>query len=226
MNVKKISLISLIALAVALCVFSINAAVKASVSPKTQLTVVLDAGHGGIDGGVTGISTKVKESDLNLEIVKELKAVLEQSGIRVVLTRSTKSGLYGSSGKGFKRRDMEKRKEIINSCSANAFVSIHLNFYSSPDRRGAQAFFKSGDENGEAFASIIQKHLNELSGQTRPLSPLKGDYYVLNESEPTATLVECGFLSNAEDEALLLTKEYRREIAEKIALGIKEMLFS
>ena len=71
----------------------------------------------------------------------------------------------------------------------------------------------------------MQKNLDTLGGQPRPLSALKGDYYVLNESEPPATLVECGFLSNEEDEKLLLTDEYRKEIAQKIADGIMEYLF-
>ena len=223
---KKPIAIALISFVAVFSPFAVKATIETATTPKTDITVVLDAGHGGIDGGVSGINTGVKESDLNLEIVRELKNQLENSGINVVLTRKTKSGLYGAATKGFKRRDMEKRKEIINSSDADAFVSIHLNYYSSPNRRGAQAFFKEGDEDGERFAQIMQNRLNELSGQIRPFSPLKGDYYVLNESEPPATLIECGFLSNAEDEALLTTVAYRKELAEKITLGIKEMLFS
>lgn len=226
MSVKKwIALIACAVVAVTAC-FSASAVIAAAKTPKPVFTVVLDAGHGGVDGGVTGITSGVKESDLNLEIVFALKKRLEKFGFKVVLTRNSKAGLYGSSQKGFKRRDMQKRKEIINGACADAFLSVHLNYYSSPTRRGAQAFFKSEDEKGRQLADYIQKNLNDLSGQPRPLSALTGDYYVLNESEPPAALAECGFLSSEEDEKLLLTDGYKEEIADKLAAGIYEFLYS
>lgn len=191
-----------------------------SISPKSRFTVVLDAGHGGVDGGVVGVNTGVKESDLNLEITLEVKKLLEKSGVKTVLTRPTKSGLYGTSEKGFKRRDMLRRKEIINSANADAAVSIHLNYYQSPSRRGAQAFFKRDDDKSRTLAEIIQENLNSLDSQPRKYSALEGDYYILNQSAPPAALVEGGFLSNAEDEALLVTSEYREKLAAKIADAI------
>lgn len=78
-----------------------------------QFTVCIDAGHGGVDGGVTGVNTGVKESDLNLSVSRLLKEQFENCGITVVMTRKTKDGLYGTATSGFKRRDMEKRREII-----------------------------------------------------------------------------------------------------------------
>lgn len=225
MSVKK--LVALIACAVVVVTACFSAAViTAAKTPKPAFTVVLDAGHGGVDGGVTGITSGVKESDLNLKIVFALKKRLEKFGFKVVLTRNSEAGLYGSSQKGFKRRDMQKRKEIINGARADAFLSVHLNYYSSPTRRGAQAFFKSDNEKGRKLADCIQKNLNDLSGQPRPLAALAGDYYVLNESEPPAALAECGFLSSEEDEKLLLTEGYKEEIADKLAAGIYEFLYS
>lgn len=225
MSVKK--LVALIACAVVAVTACFSAAViTAAKTPKPTFTVVLDAGHGGVDGGVTGITSGVKESDLNLKIVFALKKRLEKFGFKVVLTRNSEAGLYGSSQKGFKRRDMQKRKEIINGARADAFLSVHLNYYSSPTRRGAQAFFNSEDEKGRKLADYIQKNLNDLSGQPRPLAALAGDYYVLNESEPPAALAECGFLSSEEDEKLLLTEGYKEEIADKLAAGIYEFLYS
>ena len=225
MSLKKIiaCLIGLFTLSA----FSFAAAATATAkTPKAKFTVVLDAGHGGIDGGVTGITTNVKESDLNLEIVYALKKRLEKFGFNVVLTRNSKAGLYGSSVNGFKKRDMQKRREIINGCNADAFVSVHLNYYSSPTRRGAQAFFKADNESSRALADCLQQSVNPLSGQPRELFALQGDYYVLNESEPPAALVECGFLSNEEDEKLLVTSEYQAEIAQKLAVGIYKFLYS
>ena len=180
-------------------------------------TVVIDAGHGGIDGGVLGVNSGVKESDINLDIAKKLKAEFENAGVKVVMTRSTYGGLYGTTAKGFKLRDMKKRVQIINSANANLMISVHQNFYSSASRRGATAFF--GTEDGKRLAECVQIYLNALSGQPRPLSPLKGDYYLLNYSTCPAVICECGFLSNSQDEALLLTEEYRQEVAKSIFCG-------
>lgn len=198
-------------------------AISASVHSRVYV-VVVDAGHGGIDGGAVGIKTKVQESDLNLEIAKRLKDKLKDAGVNVVMTRNSYGGLYGTTAKGFKRRDLEKRVKIINSANADAFVSIHLNCYSSSSRRGATTFFCKGKIEGEKLAQSIQKHFNTLSGQPKDYQSLKGDYYLLNESNCPSVICECGFLSSPEDEALLLTEEYQNEIAEKIFYGIIEYL--
>ena len=177
-------------------------------------TVVLDAGHGGIDGGVTGVRTGVKESDLNLEIVKELAACFRAGG------------LYGLPTKGFKQRDMKKRKEIANGSDADLFLSVHLNFYPSSSRRGAQVFYKENDERSKAFADALQKSLNGSPDQPKAYESLKGDYYVLNECNCVCALAECGFLSNPEDEELLKQKSYREKIAYYLYRGSVDYLLS
>ena len=186
--------------------------------PAEAFTVVLDAGHGGIDPGVVGGASKVKESEINLKIVKELETLFADAGFRVVLTRKNDGGLYGLPTNGYKRRDMQKRKEIIEGAQPNAVISVHQNnFLSDRSRRGGQVFFKPGDASGEALAAGIQTRLNGLSGQE--LSPLRGDYFMLNCTEYPSVIVECGFLSNAEDEKLLLTEEYRKEVALAVFRG-------
>ena len=199
---------------------------RAAASPSDRFTVVIDAGHGGIDGGVLGITTGVKESELNLDIARKLKTKFDKSGAKTVMTRKTEAGLYGIYSKGFKRRDMQKRKQITLNAKADVFVSIHLNYYSSPLRRGAQVFYKIDDEKSKSLADIVQAELNGGKEYERDYTALAGDYYVLNESDCAAILCECGFLSNAEDEKLLLTDEYRTEIAEKIFNGIEKYRFS
>ena len=199
---------------------------RAAASPSDRFTVVIDAGHGGIDGGVLGITTGVKESELNLDIARKLKTKFDKSGAKTVMTRKTEAGLYGIYSKGFKRRDMQKRKQITLNAKADVFVSIHLNYYSSPLRRGAQVFYKIDDEKSKSLADIVQAELNGGKECERDYTALAGDYYVLNESDCAAILCECGFLSNAEDEKLLLTDEYRAEIAEKIFNGIEKYRFS
>lgn len=189
-------------------------------SESKVVTIVLDAGHGGIDGGVSGVKTRIKESDINLAIVKKLQTELESLGMNVVLTRKTEAGLYGVATKGFKRRDMEKRKEIIEAAAPQAMISIHQNFFSVSSKRGATVFFKESDERGVLLASSIQNALNGSGGTPENRSPLKGDYYMLNCSEYPSVIVECGFLSNAEDEALLITEEYQYELCGLISQGL------
>lgn len=198
---------------------------RAAASPSEKFTVVIDAGHGGIDGGVSGITTGVKESELNLDIARKLKEKFDKSGAKTVMTRKTEAGLYGIYSKGFKRRDMLKRKQITLNAKADAFVSIHLNYYSSPSRRGAQIFYKTDSERSRTLANIVQTELNSTEETKRDYTALAGDYYVLNEADCAAILCECGFLSNAEDEKLLLTDEYRDKIAEKIFNGIEKYRF-
>ena len=184
-----------------------------SQSGSGTVTVCIDAGHGGIDGGVEGVTSHVKESDLNLDIAKKLEKNLSASGINVVMTRKGLGGLYGLATKGFKKRDMQKRKEIINSCGASLLISIHLNKCPYPYRRGAQVFYRSGNEAGKKFAFLLQERFNLLPSSERDFSALPGDYYILNCTDIAAVICECGFLSNTEDEKLLLKEEYREQIA-------------
>lgn len=215
---KIISVIILVLLS-AIYIACICARAKAAASPKPDFTVVIDAGHGGIDGGVSGTKSGVKESELNLDISRKLKTVFEKSGAKAVLTRKTEAGLYGIFSKGFKKRDMKKRMEIAERASPRrGRIIVQMNRYENV-RRGAQVFYKIGSEKSEKLAISVQNQLNAL--QNKNYSPLPGDFYVLNESSGEAILCECGFLSNEEDEAMLLTDEYRQKIAETIFVGIE-----
>ena len=187
---------------------------------KTRFTVVLDAGHGGIDGGVLGVNTSVKESELNLKVVKKLEKYLVSAGMQVVLTRSSDAGLYGSAIGNLKRKDMQKRRDIILKAKPDLVVSIHMNKFSVSTRRGAQVFYKQGDELGEKLAINIQESFNQMDSASRECSALTGDYYILNCSNIPSVIAECGFLSNAQDEALLVTEEYQNELAYTIFKGI------
>jgi N-acetylmuramoyl-L-alanine amidase len=190
----------------------------------SKIKIVLDAGHGGIDGGVSGVKTGVKESELNLKVVKKLQTYLMSAGITVVLTRSTDAGLYGVATSSLKKKDMLKRKEIIINSKPDMVLSIHMNKYSVSTRRGAQVFYKSGDDNGKMLAVSIQENFNQMSQASRACSALSGDYYILNCSEYPSVIAECGFLSNPEDEALLITEEYQDSIAYAIFKGVVSYL--
>lgn len=181
-------------------------------------TVVIDAGHGGIDAGVYGVNTGIKESDINLAIAAELKGMFVNAGFECVMTRTTSAGLYGNTSKGFKMRDMEKRRQIIEDCGADMVISIHQNTCPLPSRRGGHAFFDKDSAEGRALADCIQKHLNELYGG-EDNETLAGDYYMLRCTNAPSVIVECGFLSNAEDERLLSDPAFRRQTAYAIFKG-------
>jgi N-acetylmuramoyl-L-alanine amidase len=197
---------------------AILSAARVAGAPKTGLTVVIDAGHGGIDGGVTGKATGVKESDLNLAVAKRLQADFQTAGIGAVMTRENGGGLYGLAVTGRKRRDMDARKKIIEKARPALVVSVHMNFFPQSFQRGAQVFYKSGDEKGKELAADLHAVLSKgLPASDR--ATLAGDYYILNCSDYPSVIVECGFLSNAEDEALLVSSVYQEKLAHNIFAG-------
>lgn len=186
---------------------------------STRLTVVIDAGHGGIDGGVVGTVTKTKESDINLQIARKLQTQFEDAGFQVVQTRPTEAGLYGAAVNGYKKRDMQRRAQIISQNSPAAVISVHQNFFPLSSRRGAQVFFRESNANSRTLACAVQAALNGMPECVRPSEALKGDYYILNCSDFPSVIVECGFLSNAEDEELLISDSYQMRLAETICMG-------
>lgn len=186
--------------------------------PKPMYVIVVDAGHGGRDDGCSG-SNGVKESEINLKIARILKDNLESLGIKVVMTRSDSGGLYKSNVDNYKQSDMEERLKIISNAKPDMVISIHQNAYSDTCTRGAQAFFQEGDEVSKGFAESVQSQLiSQLPSARREVS--FGDYFVLKESKTPAVLIECGYLSNAEEEALLITSEYQNKVAYAIMCGV------
>ncbi len=181
---------------------------------KTSPTIVIDAGHGGIDGGVTGVKTGVRESDLNLHIALYLGEMMQSAGYRVVYTRKSDKGLYSSLSQNKKRDDMQKRVGIMNGSKPDAVISVHMNFFGYRGRRGAQVFF--GSEKDKEYADIMQETLNtEINSYTakREYDALKADKYLLNEVNFPIIIVECGFLSSPFDEENLVKPEYQLALA-------------
>ena len=209
--------------ALALCVLALNTPVPVAAAAK--LKVVIDAGHGGVDGGVTGKSG-VKESDINLQITLQLKDVLEEAGFDVTLTRKTSSGLYGVATKGFKKRDMLRRKEIIELAAPDLVISIHQNFYSSSATRGGQVFYDKNSALSQALAASIQQPLNELYAKQSVKARVEktGEYYILQCTNYPSVIIECGFLSNVKDEALLKSNDFKHKLCSSIAAGVLSYL--
>jgi N-acetylmuramoyl-L-alanine amidase len=217
--------------AVGLCVRALGG-VGAVSAFDTGLRVVIDAGHGGIDGGVVGRKTGKRESDINLEIAYALRGVLEEMGFDVTMTRKTQAGLYDTTAKGFKKRDMEKRREIIREAKPDFVLSIHQNFYPVSVYRGGQAFYpvseteNAGNAGSKRLAEILQTKMNGLYAEenVKVRKVAQGDFFILRCYDCPSVLLECGFLSNAADEALLCQPAWRKKLAQNIASGLIEYL--
>lgn len=182
-------------------------------------TIVIDAGHGGIDNGVVGINSKVDEADINLAIARHLKGNFIDANFNCVMTRTTEAGLYGTTEKGFKARDMKKRKQIITQSNPDVVISIHQNYCPLPSKRGGTVFYDKASKESERLAKIIQTELNELNTDIKPNEALVGDYYLLKCSQNPSIIVECGFLSNPNDDSLLTSEKYQKTIAYAIFKG-------
>lgn len=222
---KKVIVTLLVLIALELCLMT-YLCVDQFGAQKTSLidfTVVIDAGHGGIDGGVVGVDG-VKESSLNLAYAKELGGVFERSGFNVVYTRKTEGGLYGLPNKGFKLRDMKARKAIVEEARPNLVISVHMNKFSASSRKGPQVFYQEGKSQGKLLADSVQRVFNDYTGNRH--EAIAGDYYICREIDCPAVIVECGFLSNADECAQLQTDAYRKQICDFIFSGIMLYLYS
>ena len=191
--------------------------------PSRNYTVVIDPGHGGSDPGSIGYKTKVNEADLNLKLSKMLQTKLEKAGINVVMTRTDEKALIEGSGRQWKKQDMQARKEVIKKARPNMVISLHQNSYTNHNLRGAQVFYDKTSEISKQIANFIQDQFKlDLDKSIKATSP--GDYFMLKCTSAPSVLVECGFLSNAEDEQLLLSSEYQEKIIDCIYKGIVNFL--
>ena len=183
--------------------------------PLLDATIVLDAGHGGWDPGKTGTNGE-NEKVLNLAVVEKLAEYLEQGGAKVILTRSSDDAL--ASGK---KADMAERRKIANETGADILVSIHQNAFPSARAKGAQVFYHSSSEKGKLLAEGVQESLrSRVDGSNIRMAKENKDYYILRTTEIPAVIVECGFLSNAEEEKLLNDAAYQEKLAWAIYCGI------
>ena len=208
--------------AVGLCVRTLFGAQAVSAFDDGGMRIVVDAGHGGMDGGVVGKKTGVKESDLNLALSFRLNDVLTDMGFEVIMTRKTEAGLYDTATRGFKKRDMQKRKEIIENADPALVISVHQNFYPSKSSRGAQVFYSPTHAGSKLLASAAQEQLNTLYEEqgAKPRTIKEGDFFILECVARPSVIVECGFLSNPLDEELLASEAWQQKIAEGIAAGV------
>lgn len=225
LTIKKKYLVAIliaIFITVVLCVgVSIPIARSQAVTNIHEYTVVIDAGHGGIDGGVVG-SQGIKESDINLKMAGILQQKVESNGIGVVMTRTGKEALNN-----IKRLDMQARKDIIVKASPVAVISLHVNRFSDSSRRGAQVFYDDtgiGKTFAESMQSSINANINAKYSGRDDYEAIGGDLFITKCIKVPSIIIECGFISNAEDERLLLSQEYCQELCTVIANVLSESL--
>lgn len=189
--------------------------------PLRGFTVALDPGHGGYDGGARAQDSGVWEKELTLQIALEVEKVLIERGATVVLTRREDVCLAvgDTATKARKRADLEERRRIAEDAGADVLLSIHLNEYRSRSESGPQVFYQRGGDAGRLLAGVLQQALIDGLKPKKERVAMAGDYYVLRGKLPSA-LVECGFLSNAGEEALLLSAEYQHKIGLALADGL------
>ena len=186
--------------------------------------VVIDVGHGGNDPGKVGVDGSL-EKDINLQIAKRVKMYLEQSDVEVIMTREEDVGLYSDDDSQKKMADMRKRCKLINESNADLVVSIHQNSYHEEYVSGGQVFYYKDSEKGKKLAEILQKRFTYVLGdQNRRLAKANGNYYLLLHVKSPIVIVECGFLSNRREAALLQQEDYQDRMAWTIHMGIVEYL--
>ena len=196
---------------------------RVTATPVSSKVVIVDAGHGTPDEGAES-SNGITEAQINLKIALKLQNLLEQSGCTVILTRSDDNGIYDLDKNTIKEKkisDIKNRVKIGNESSADMFISIHLNKISESQYYGWQCFYKNNDENSKRLANTLQATLNETIEKTndRVALPIK-DIYIVEHVEIPISIVECGFLSNPEEEKQLQEDEYQNKLAWGIYNGI------
>lgn len=192
--------------------------IETSTKPHTQYTIVIDAGHGGRDGGSVGVDGSV-EKDLNLQYAKSLQKLLIGSGVKVVMTRSGDTGLYNDNDNNKKLSDMRKRREIINNSTPNLVISVHMNSFPLDSCKGAKTFYQIGSNTSFDAAKKIQSCLSYYMDNTSK-TVSGGDYYILNCTKYTSVLIECGFLSSPEEVKLLNSNDYREKFTYSVYRGV------
>lgn len=195
--------------------------------PKSGI-IVIDPGHGGVDGGAN--TDGVLEKDINLAIAQKLKSLLEREEYKVVMTRERDIALDYLCDMDTSRhqKDLNARADIIGSCNAQMFVSIHVNCnFSRPKTDGSIVFYGERFQQNKILAYDVQRELNNIpinGGQRTVHDPQKGEYFLLKHSQVPGVIVETGFLSNQEERGLLQTEGFQQQLAAAIGEGIEKYL--
>jgi len=225
---RKNAVLILLILFLSIAIFSIDgrtSPIAETVKENTGPVVVVDAGHGGEDPGKVSNYSSLAEKDLNLRVAQLLKDLLEQDGYTVYMTRTEDKLNYSPGTKDIyqkRKQDLTARKQFIDQCGADVAVSIHMNSYTDPKYYGAQTFYPPSSADSERLAKSIQNAMIEVcDNNNRRTALVKKERIILfRDLKVPTVIVECGFLSNKEEEAKLKTLEYQELLAKGIKQGI------
>jgi N-acetylmuramoyl-L-alanine amidase len=228
---KKVNLIFSLALIITLLISVFINSIKtietidaSQLEQVNKIKILIDPGHGGIDQGAMG-DMKIAEAPINLSISEKLMRFLEGNGFEVEMTRYDDSGLYtelGSTIREKKNEDLKNRVKLINNSKADLAVSIHLNSFPQRQYYGAHVFYQKKNEAlTKLAADIVQESMKSILDKTNHRVPqIKKDIRIMDETNLPLILIECGFLSNIEEERKLVTDSYQEKVAWSIYLGL------
>ena len=198
--------------------------VQGAAGTDTKPTFIIDAGHGGIDGGAIG-ADGTPEKDINLEISLYLNEILKSYGFNTVMIREDDRSVHSESAKTvreIKVSDIHNRMSVMENTDNCIFISIHQNSYNSSKYWGTQVFYSPNTQESKLLADEIQQSVVSLlqSNNERQIKECGKSVYLLYYAKKPAVLVECGFITNYSDLELLKNEEYQRKMAFSVANGI------
>ena len=227
----KRKILVVISLLILVCIVAVSSTLSPSILPTSSNIVsrpkiILDAGHGGFDGGAVAQDGTV-EKDINLNICLQLADLLKSAGYEVILTRETDTGTDTDPNDailGRKKSDLKNRLALMNNNPDAVFVSIHLNKFTTSAARGSQVFYSPKKPDSKLLSDCIQSSVVRLiqPENTRVNKQATSSTYLLYNAEITAVLVECGFLSNKAELELLKQTDYQNKLAFCIFCGIND----
>ncbi len=197
--------------------------VSQSNTSPSSIDVIIDPGHGGVDGGAVGVTGSI-EQELNLNISLYLKEMLAAEGLNVLMTRSTDISIHSEEAVTIRQKktsDLKNRLAIINAHPNAIIISVHQNSFTAGYVHGTMIYYGVINKNSKQLAEKVKTAIQILQPDNeKQLKSAGKDLYLMSHAKGPAVLVECGFLSNANDEALLKTETHQRKIAQTIADGV------
>ena len=223
---KSLTIVMTLLLLCSMVLLSREAALYVSgrMAVQKDITVVIDSGHGGNDPGkITADGTY--EKDINLAIALKLQQYLEAADITVVMTRTTDEGLYDPNASNKKVQDMKNRVALMEESDADLAISIHQNSYSDSSIHGAQVFYYATSTASKSLAETLQEILiSDIDPDNHRQAKANDSYYLLKKTTCPIVIVECGFLSNPDEAALLKSESYQDRLAWVLHMGILQYL--
>lgn len=204
---------------------SVSVPASVSVSSEPELPVIIiDAGHGGVDGGSSGADGTV-EKDINLSIALKLRDMLEFYGYETVMIREDDRSIHSEDADTIREKkvsDLHNRLNIINSTDNCLFISIHQNYFEQSKYSGTQVFYSPNNSESEKLAQVMQETIVDMiqNDNTRQIKQAEKSLYLLYNAQKPAIMIECGFMSNEKELSLLKSDDYQKQMALSITNGI------